>query len=303
VHRSGTSAYTSAIAALGLTVGDENALLAPDENNPRGYWEPAKLVDLNDRILACWRASWFSPRLWERPDTLHGLPEPITREMADFVAQWSRAGKPWVWKDPRLCITYRYWAPLLPKHVLVIVERDPREIAASLATRDELTPLAAIALWEVYARAILVDLVQHLHIVVRYQDLIERATDTLKSLADFLNASLGIPLASVELASARVEPSLRHKTSPPPDVYRLTRIQQQLHQRLRDADSAGLEIDDERKALLDACLQEIECALRVQANLRAQVHWKAQFEALEARRAVRLMHWIDGKKEQYRRRR
>ena len=50
------------------------------------------------------------------------------------------AHRPWVIKDPRLCVTLPYWKKLLEVPVCVIVYRDPLEIAESLQNRAETIP-------------------------------------------------------------------------------------------------------------------------------------------------------------------
>ena len=63
------------------------------------------------------------------------------------------AQRPWLLKEPRLCLLVRELLPLLTRPVFVHVVRDPLGVAASLAARDGMTHAEALALWETYTHA------------------------------------------------------------------------------------------------------------------------------------------------------
>ena len=50
MHRSGSSAVARGMMALGMELGERLVPVQPD--NPTGFWEDKKVVDLNDAILA-----------------------------------------------------------------------------------------------------------------------------------------------------------------------------------------------------------------------------------------------------------
>src|SRR4029077_5584903 len=56
MHRSGTSALTRLLALCGADLPQR--LMAPNFANPKGYWEPADIVDLHDEMLAAAGSSW-----------------------------------------------------------------------------------------------------------------------------------------------------------------------------------------------------------------------------------------------------
>ena len=59
MHRSGTSAVTRVIDALGAPAG--RSLLPALPENPQGFWEVAPLMDLNDELLEHLGGSWDAP--------------------------------------------------------------------------------------------------------------------------------------------------------------------------------------------------------------------------------------------------
>lgn len=152
MHRSGTSAAAGVVNRLGVPTVTQGDLLPPDEANPKGYWESDVLRTFNDELLAAVRRTWTLPPRrpidWaadERAAPLRRLA--ATRFRADF-------GRPqWVWKDPRACLTLPFWlAALGLEPAVVLVHRDPLEVAASLAQRDGFELQRGLALWERYVR-------------------------------------------------------------------------------------------------------------------------------------------------------
>lgn len=61
MHRSGTSSVAGALAMLGAAA--PRTLMAPGEDNPRGFWESQVLMGVNDRLLAAGGSNW---RDWRR---------------------------------------------------------------------------------------------------------------------------------------------------------------------------------------------------------------------------------------------
>ena len=63
MHRSGTSLLAEVLSRLGLDLGPLEDLLPADAGNARGYWEPKRLVAIDDRILSAWGGHYQNPRL------------------------------------------------------------------------------------------------------------------------------------------------------------------------------------------------------------------------------------------------
>jgi len=58
MHRSGTSVLARGLQALGVSIGDN--LLPGNEWNPKGYFEHADIVGLNDTLLGLVGRRWDS---------------------------------------------------------------------------------------------------------------------------------------------------------------------------------------------------------------------------------------------------
>ena len=156
MHRSGTSAVTGALGALGLAVPvTEDRPNAP-ESNP-DHWESLGMGVHGDAVLEALGGTWEGPPTpepgWEaRPAVATGRvgdPGPVAR------AAFPEPG-PVVWKDPRTCLLLPYWRDRLPGPLAaVVIWRPPLAVARSLARRDGMHLADGVALWERYNRAAL----------------------------------------------------------------------------------------------------------------------------------------------------
>ncbi len=150
MHRSGTSAATRVVSLLGLSLCRPEDLLRGHVGNERGHWECAPLVAANDALLEQVSARWWCP-----PDSaaqIASLAEELDRaEAARTMLAASYTSEPWVWKDPRLCLTLPFWRRILPEGPPTIwVLRHPAQVATSMQSRDGITRRFGLAIWERY---------------------------------------------------------------------------------------------------------------------------------------------------------
>lgn len=140
MHRSGTSALTAALNALGAELGA--ALVPPADDNPAGYFENARAVAINDALLLALGSGWDDPS----PLPVGWTMDPaagIARVAIGELLEQEFGSAPWsVIKDPRLCRVLPVWLDALRdagRTVDVILAlRSPKAIVASLVKRDRL---------------------------------------------------------------------------------------------------------------------------------------------------------------------
>ena len=187
MHRSGTSAVAGALSMMGG--GLPATLIPPAEDNPKGFFESRKVVNLNDRILSAVNASWDRIPFFldgESPDpadlskwvneTFHAEIDRVLRAEFEGVA-----GSVIV-KDPRLCLLLPAWEASVERlgwtmsHVLVV--RDAQDVAASLAKRNAMPTAHAKRLWTKYNTAALAKLPEGTPII-RFEDFREDPANTL----------------------------------------------------------------------------------------------------------------------------
>jgi hypothetical protein len=150
MHRSGTSALAGMLWRLGLDLGTN--LMPPEEgSNSLGFYEHNSIVPAHEILLRAMGSHWSSaepfPDGWlesRAADEARGSIEQVLDH--DFPP--GRAVD-WGMKDPRLCRFVRLWRRLLTgsEPCFILVRRDPREVAASLAARDGMEPEDAAWLW------------------------------------------------------------------------------------------------------------------------------------------------------------
>ena len=154
MHRSGTSAITRALHAMGLALPPSEDLMGSAESNPAGHFESWSLTSLNDELLLGLGGTWSAPPElgpgWESAPPIASV-----RDRATDAFRRVYGGSGWVWKDPRTSLTLPFWRRVLGDQPLVLTYRHPAEVALSLESRDGLDPELGMALWSRYVRALL----------------------------------------------------------------------------------------------------------------------------------------------------
>ncbi len=185
MHRSGTSAVTGALGALGLQVVRNDDRVFWPESNPE-HWESLSLGLHNEDLLARLGGGWDGPpdleEGWERRPEIAGAADPTDLLVAAFPEPGAK-----VFKDPRLCLLLSYWRDLLPDPIAaVLVWRSPIAVARSLQRRDA-TPLPeGLALWERYNRGALSGLAGVDTYVVDYEAVVTDPRTTIDGLVTWL---------------------------------------------------------------------------------------------------------------------
>ena len=225
MHRSGTSAVTGALGALGLHVPRPQDRIDSPTSNPE-HWEIHSIMLHNDEILERFGGSWDAPPAlpdgWERGPELDGLADPS----ALLAGAYTNPG-PLVWKDPRVCILFPYWRQVLPTPLTaVLVWRSPLAVARSLQQRDGLQLLEGLSLWERYNRSALEALSGCNTYAIEYEGLLAdpmgslgALSDWLTSLEQFSDRASGWDLGRAVMAIAD---GLRHQSSADDDQVLLS---------------------------------------------------------------------------------
>ncbi len=155
MHRSGTSALSRVLNLQGLDIASR--LVPASENNRTGFWESEELVALQDELLERFGQRWHDipplpPGWWDA--------EPATgfrQRLLDYLERDFGHSSSFLIKDPRLCRLLPLWRSVLDdfgaRIKVVLVLRNPLEVAASLEARQGLSiPTAhALQLWLRYS--------------------------------------------------------------------------------------------------------------------------------------------------------
>jgi hypothetical protein len=213
MHRSGTSAATGLMNLLGLAPSVRGDLMMGTRTNAKGHWESRSMYVLNDRLLAETGHSWWYPPTLEELALWLAGGTAVTGESGRAAFDRVHLVEPWVWKDPRTCVTLSYWRRALDRPVAgVIVFRNPIDVARSLEQRDYISPTFGVALWMRYTRLLLEQAAGMPVLVSSYDDLVgdpQRWSTTVRAFLSELGMAVH-PTVNERAVRRFVDPKLQH---------------------------------------------------------------------------------------------
>jgi len=272
MHRSGTSAVTRLVNMMGAYFGPEGSSTGANEENPKGFWERRDVRNLNDALLSSANADW--DRLAEFH--IDAIPDAARAEFTDQAKRLLLdfdAHRPWLLKEPRLCILLPIWLELLEAPIIVHCLRRPMEIALSLKKRNGFPLHAGLALWERYTVDALRFSAGIPSVPVRHDRLICDPVATTTELFNGLQAlgTTGLRMPAEREIRAFIDPSLYRARSdadtqdqflPPPQAELQRRLEHDFLCLLGDAASLTSSFDSQRG------LEELEELARMQGLLK-----------------------------------
>ena len=206
MHRSGTSMVTQLLHESGLYLGPESDLHPPGPANPEGFWENKRFVKLNGRVLKQLGGGWDYPPPLPASWTASDL-APLRAE-AETLLEHFADREPWGWKDPRNCLTLPFWQAILGRFRVVIVVRNPLEVAESLRKRNGFSHALGLALWHVSYQRLLDTVAPSDRIVTHYDTHFRDPAFELRRLLTFLDLPVSEDVIDT-VRTARVA-ELRH---------------------------------------------------------------------------------------------
>jgi hypothetical protein len=214
MHRSGTSALTRGVQALGVYLGDNFLDTRPD--NPTGYWEDKAIVALNDRVLASFGLHWEEVGLigdskWDRP-ALGAL----RREAIDYIRERFGRRPLWGFKDPRTIRVLPFWRDVFRQADVaasyLVAVRNPLSVAQSLLQRQGMPTIVAHRLWLVYVVPYLSEIRHGTFAIIDYDEFLRAPRAQLERIAMTLELPDGEGRADAVSAyvDSFVDTTLRH---------------------------------------------------------------------------------------------
>jgi hypothetical protein len=212
MHRSGTSTITQLLYKCGLDLGDERNLFAAAPDNPDGFWEDKRFVQINEGIFKRYGRGWdlppeFGPG-WhkdERLDLLRADARLLIEEFDERHTQWG-------WKDPRNSLTMPFWMSLLPNLKVVLCLRHPLEVSHSLSQRSHSSQAFGFNLWTTYNQRLLSNLSEDQFIVTHFEAYFYRPLEEIRRVLDFLRLPASEQLVA-QARSSTIKPLLHNSVS------------------------------------------------------------------------------------------
>ena len=210
MHRSGTSVLTGLTSFFGLNLGSD--LMEPTEDNPKGYFENNKVVQLNDKILNENNSLWC--------DTIFTTDELCSKRWQEYVTLAKRIiledenKHLTLIKDPRMCVLFPIWEQgfkelEIPLKVIIIY-RNPVEVAHSLHKRklDGIEHDHGFMLWGHYLFQLERHSREYPRLLIRYSSDFKDLDNLLDKLATFIGKP--VTKAVIKKAHAFYTPALTH---------------------------------------------------------------------------------------------
>lgn len=220
MHRSGTSALTRIANLIGVYLGANNSIrIEPAHDNVKGHWEHKEIALINETIFQRFGGSWHEPPIlpdeWERSPVLDDLRNDAQQLIAEEFAGFTL----WGWKDPRTCLTLKFWQQFMGNVHYILCLRNPADVASSLKQREEFPTAKSFHLWLTYVCSALKYTDGKPRITIFYEDIVRSPIEEMTRIAKFLEQPetvwKGDALATAE---AFVEKGLQHHSSLPLDT-------------------------------------------------------------------------------------
>jgi glycosyltransferase involved in cell wall biosynthesis len=240
MHRSGTSAITRGLQALGVELGT-NLMPPVDNNNSKGFFEDLDVVNLNISLFNHLGLDWHhaSPVTDSQVQDLHESGYLLKAE--SLIREKTNSKKPYGIKDPRLSKLMPFWKEVFQYCQLdvghIIAFRNPISVARSLSKRDGFSFEKSYLLWLEHVLAALMNTEGANRIVVDFDLLMGNPAREIERIAKAFELPVD-PNAMLEYASEFLDENLRRNIDQPQDLAidpRISPLICELYSMLREA--------------------------------------------------------------------
>jgi hypothetical protein len=217
--RSGTSATTGVLQIQGLELGDD--LVGPEVDNIKGHFEDAATVELNRAIIRLFDVHPQFPESF----TIDRLPADRTKNVINRIKSniMRRFGNYRLFglKNPLVTLLL----PLYKKAFnelgyglkLIVVLRDPLEIALSIQKRTKRSLGSVLNVVELYLTSLANSIKNCQQISISFDELINNTENTVNKIAEFIPGLKRYHRVKREINSFLVK-DLKHHNEPDPEA-------------------------------------------------------------------------------------
>ncbi|HEU5280858.1 MAG TPA: sulfotransferase [Gammaproteobacteria bacterium] len=188
--RSGTSAITRALPAMGVNLGD--ALLPADVRNAKGFFEDAEVLYKINRVVSAavhqrWMPLNLDPQLIDKDAALKRCKHYAVGVLSERLASVPA----WGFKDPRTLSVFPFWRSVLNTlgvdESYIIVVRNPLAAAHSVARFAHTDVKSGLLLWLRFMFTALEATEGKNRVVVSYENMVNQPRHELVRLQRALN--------------------------------------------------------------------------------------------------------------------
>ena len=224
MHRSGTSAFSRALAALGCVHGDHLIEAIPG-NNEKGFWEDSDINTIDQELLEALGTSWF--RIGELGRDVFSIPylAPFRQRATEMLASKIQPGKTFALKEPRMTLLLPFWQDIFQRMGLqvgyILAVRHPLEVAQSLLRRDGFSLQRGLLLWHQYSVLAWNYTCDANRMVISFDQLLQAPNTVLQAIAQHFYFPEIHSDALTDYTGSFLDDSLRHhrvtgRDLPPP---------------------------------------------------------------------------------------
>ena len=212
MHRSGTSALTRGLQALGVELGDNLYPPRPGEN-PKGYFEDADISNFDDQLLASIGRDWQHFGQVDASAVEQLRSTGVFARAVDLIRAKSAGKSVLGVKDPRISKLLPFWLPVFDELGLdqsfVLAVRNPCSVAKSLEVRNGFSRQKSYVLWLDHTLGSLGVVGRYRFAITDYDHLLLQPEDALRTVARRLDLYLDA-VALREYATEFLDSNLRH---------------------------------------------------------------------------------------------
>jgi len=188
----GSSALAGLLTAAGYWSG-QDTFKKSDYNT----YENAELIRLNRQLMGRVGVGEEYTSVFKQ-DAIAAIESLVGAEPADEYSQFVTScaqHAPWVWKDPRLWLTVRFWHPLVDwsRVRVLLLSRDPLQSWVSTIQRRQIQSYGYLSRYNESIQESLrnfLDLHRIGYLPVQYEHLVMQPEDELRRIGEFVGTSL-----------------------------------------------------------------------------------------------------------------
>lgn len=256
MHRSGTSAITRGLQALGVSLGD-HLMPAAAGVNDKGFWEDLDIYSLNIDLLHALGRDWHTlcPITESDFSNLPTLTQ-FQQRAQELLIQKLSDCKHFGLKDPRIPRLLSFWKTVFKQTQLspgyIIAYRNPVNVAHSLAKRNSFDFEKSHQLWYEHMLHSLALTTHQPRLVVNFDAMIEDPASQLQRMASILGLTFDPQSCEYfEYKNQFLDSSLRHTRFQSIDLE----LDSTASASVKELNELLLQLSDDTISLNDASLQ------------------------------------------------
>jgi len=215
MHRSGTSAIAGLIAQLNYDFGP--SIVEPSFDNPKGFFENARVQQINDKILNILDVGWDYPGNLEDEWQNNVEIKKLEQEATEVIASEFQDASHIAIKDPRICLLLSFWQKLLIQSEYeiktVIIVRNPQEVAMSLKKRNNISLNKSYLLYNTYLLNAEELSKSFPRAIISYHDLVANPKKTLQRINEKIDSVYFSTQLKEADVSSFIDKKLKHHSS------------------------------------------------------------------------------------------